>query len=219
MSNSINWEQNFKEHEKLLEDWKKSCGDSFVKDGVVNNEEYKKSNPKILIVLKEVNDPEGGGWDLRKDFLSKGAPRYGFAWNNVTRWINGINYLINYKKIPLYYKENFEESYNEEYRKFFLNKIAVMNLKKTPGKSSSNIEEIERFAESNSDFLKRQFELINPDIVICGGTGEIFKKIIGLKDEDWERSIRGEYYLKTSDNKLILHHYHPGARIASNLLL
>ena len=37
-----------------------------VMDGVVDETAYLASSPKILFLLKEVNDQNGGGWDLRE---------------------------------------------------------------------------------------------------------------------------------------------------------
>lgn len=49
------------------------------------------SDLKLMIILKEVNDRHGGGWDLRK-FLRDGARDQ--TWNNITRWVRGIGTLV-----------------------------------------------------------------------------------------------------------------------------
>ena len=54
----------------------------FVSDGVVDEDSYLNSMPKIMFLLKEVNDRKGGGWDLR-EFLRNGARSQN--WDNVTR--------------------------------------------------------------------------------------------------------------------------------------
>ena len=46
------------------------------------------SSPSIVFILKEVNDPDGGGWDLRQ-FLRNNGDRPQ-TWNNVARWVHGI---------------------------------------------------------------------------------------------------------------------------------
>ena len=53
----------FEREQELFERWKSDS--SFVQDGVACEETYLESTPKILFVLKEVNDPGGGDWDLR----------------------------------------------------------------------------------------------------------------------------------------------------------
>ena len=74
----------------LFEEWEHNLGqqgESFVRDGAVCGETYQSTTPRLLFLLKEVNDPEGGNWDLR-EFLREGGQ--GPTWNNVTRWTRGI---------------------------------------------------------------------------------------------------------------------------------
>ena len=49
----------------LFRSWRKDRP-GFVKDGVVSEQDYLASSPSIVFILKEVNDPGCGGWDLRK---------------------------------------------------------------------------------------------------------------------------------------------------------
>lgn len=58
-------------------------------------------------------------------------------------------------------------------RKKYLAPISVINLKKTPGKTTSNDSEIDKFAKDDREFIKNQVEIYRPDLVICGGTGDI----------------------------------------------
>lgn len=51
--------------EKLFDKWS-SNREGFVADGVVDEEMYLNSSPKIMFILKEANDLGGGGWDLRQ---------------------------------------------------------------------------------------------------------------------------------------------------------
>ena len=44
----------------------------FVADGVADETAYLASEPKVVFVMKEVNDPRGGNWDQRK-FMREGA--------------------------------------------------------------------------------------------------------------------------------------------------
>ncbi|WP_305417770.1 hypothetical protein [Photobacterium leiognathi] len=45
----------------LFIEWKENRK-GFVSDGLVSEQDYLNSDIKICIVLKEVNDPDGGGW-------------------------------------------------------------------------------------------------------------------------------------------------------------
>ena len=101
---------------------------NFVPDGVVDDENgnqnaYVRSNPKILFLLKEVNDPgpDGGGWDLR-DFLQDGGRWQ--TWDNATRWLRGIRNLPNIMPWGELGNVTEKQRYAE------LQNIVAMNLKK-----------------------------------------------------------------------------------------
>jgi hypothetical protein len=54
----------------------------FIADGVVDVAAYLTSSPKLLFVLKEVNERAGGARDRRQFLLGGGRVQ---TWNNVTR--------------------------------------------------------------------------------------------------------------------------------------
>ena len=94
---------------------------NFIPDGIVNYEIYNDRSVKVLYILKEVNG--GKDWDLRSFLRNGGDWR---TWNNIVRWQFGIE------------GEEVEKSFNniekvtQNIRKRYLNKIAVINLKKNP---------------------------------------------------------------------------------------
>ena len=113
----------FEREQELFERWVNDSSfvrDGFVWDGVACEETYIKSTPKLLFVLKEVNDPEGGDWDLR-EFMRNGAT--GMTWNNITRWVEGIRNLPN--DMPW----EMLEYIDEERRQKALRTIAAVNLR------------------------------------------------------------------------------------------
>ena len=75
--------------DRLFEAWA-SRHESFVRDGIVDADEYARSPVKLLFILKEVNDPGGGGWDLRQ-FLRDGGRAS--TWNTVRSGREGIHRL------------------------------------------------------------------------------------------------------------------------------
>ena len=60
--------------------------------------------------------------------------------------------------------------HHKRFRKETLKSICSMNLKKTPGGSSTKPAEL-KFAKEDGNFIQKQYNLYNPDITICGGTG------------------------------------------------
>lgn len=186
-------------------------------DGIINLEQYLKSKFKILWILKEPYDffdekgnPCGGGWDLKAS-LNK---------------LKSINEFINAKKtyIPIIQTSfgilndfiKCEDMLPITNTLVFdcLKSISIINVKKLPGKKTSNPSEISQAYKDNREILLRQFEVFRPDIIIGGNTLNYFLKDFGLNKN--MRIIRKEgsfpYYLK--DNKIFISANHPAARLS-----
>lgn len=180
----------------------------FIRDGVVDHEVYWKSKNKVLFLLKEVNG--GKDWDLR-EFLHEGGRKQ--TWDNVTRWIIGINNLdrdITWEEI---------ESISEEQRQEALRQIAVVNVKKVSGGHTSVKEQIANAAENNSEMLRHQIDMYEPDIIICGGTdGSYFNNISEYDNPNWKQTKRGIWYVIEPSGRIIISYSHPEARVKDCLL-
>lgn len=113
--------------EQVFKKWGESRK-GFVKDGVISEQDYLNSDTKIAIILKEANDKAGGGWDLRK-FLAEGGRSQ--SWDNVARWVHGIN---NRNSTPDW---NFYSKITNEFRIETFKHISVINLKKSPGTATT----------------------------------------------------------------------------------
>lgn len=173
----------------------------FSSDGIVDFYSYNNASLNITFILKETNEKEDGGYDLT-EFLRDGAVG-GCIWNNVSRFSAGI-----------IFKEDFDmvEDLDKYDRKKYLAPISVINLKKTPGKAKSNNSEIDKFAKEDREYIKNQVEIYNPDLIICGGTGDMFiKNILDLDSESWTYVSKYLRYLIYND-KLIVDTYHPACR-------
>ena len=178
----------YNQEDKLFANWErrvKARGESqFVPDGVVCEEEYSKSELKIVVILKEVNNPGVSDFDLRV-FLRDGAPYGAQTWNNIARWVYGIRHR---KLMPAW--KDFP-SMSAEKRAEILQSICAINLKKSPGGSSAIYEELENAVNNDGALIKKQYEFYNPDITICGGTEYFFKKCAGHCDKEWKETSRG----------------------------
>jgi hypothetical protein len=197
--------------EKLFADWRVNRH-GFVSDGVVDEDAYLTSCPKLLFVMKEVNDPDGGDWDLR-EFVRDGGRWQ--TWDNISRWVEGIRSLS--EDIPW---EKLEEV-DAERRRRTLRSIAVMNLKKSPGGHTTDSGELAKVAEEDQEFLNKQFALYDADVTICCGTdtSNTFHGLISLGGQpQWKSTRRGTYFHEYRRRKFVVAYSHPEARVASPLL-
>lgn len=200
------------EEKQLFNEWEKNRK-GFVRDGVVSEHDYQTSSLKIVFILKEVNDPDGGGGDLRK-FLSEGArpePR-DQTWDNVTRWVRGI------QNLPSIREWSFYEEITRDCRKETLKSIVAMNLKKSPGGHTTAPKTLAAAARANKDYIRRQYSLYDPDITICGGVGELFRKAVGHRMK-WQETTRGVRWYERNARKYVVSFSHPAARVTDSLLL
>lgn len=153
----------------LFEEWEK-CNikylGKFVKDGIIDIDLYQRSNLKILFILKEANDPTQNSWDLTDTLRNEFKGNFT---NRLAEWAYGI--LNNFP--PL----NLLPDAHELHRA--LKSTSILNLKKTGGTSTSKVEEIIAHVKQDKEFILREIEIINPDVIVGGvGTkekGEIWK--------------------------------------------
>ncbi|PSW96326.1 hypothetical protein C0W38_02485 [Photobacterium angustum] len=176
----------------------------------MSEQDYLNSDIKICIVLKEVNDPDGGGWDLR-EFLANGARPQ--TWNNIVRWVNGIRNI----ECDIPWKDL--EHISEQERKSSLKSICAINLKKSPGTHTTDKASLNKVANEDRSYIERQFLLYNPDITICGGTGDLFKDIAGFFELEWKRTNRGVWWYERAPKKYVIAYCHPEARVDNPLIV
>ena len=202
----------FEKEEELFEEWKKNrkCRRPFVPDGAVSEQDYLETCPKIAFILKETNEP-GDPFDLRQ-FLRDGAYERWQTWNNVARWVHGIRYLPS-EAIGL-----ISTKKDKGYRMEMLRGIVAMNLKKSPGGSSTNDAKLETVTRADAEYIKRQYVLYDPDITICGGVGELFRKVVHPK-MGWKQTTGGVCWYRRDTHKCVVAFTHPAARFGTTRLL
>jgi len=202
------------ESEAALFDCWSAGRDKFVRDGVVDQYAFRKAEPSLLFLLKDVNDPRpnGGGWDLR-DFLRSGARTQ--TWDNVARWVVGVRALP--EETPWAALTKITASQRRE----LLRPIAAMNLKKSAGGHTTVVPSFWQAVREDADFLREQFSLYHADVVVCCGrvVAEAFDAV--LKDDGalpWRTTSRGVKYLEYLPGKYVIAYCHPEARVANNLI-
>lgn len=210
------------ENNNLQLDLIKEFGRTTTLDGILNLEEYNKSNPKILWILKEPN----WGDDFFEDNEDK-EPINEIELNEIhiklleNKYYDDVTVYNHWQKtfknicyithgvIDKVYKFDDMSDIDREAKidgKYFLNNIAFINLKKIPGGSYANSDRIYESYTSHKDFFKKQIETINPDIIFnCSGVRQI------LNDFSEGNEINENYGFHFVINKLrlIINTYHP----------
>lgn len=166
----------------LFARWKSARkGESFVEDGVFDEESWKEAKPKVTFVLKEPNWPGGSG-DVRENLRRGCDENHWKTWDNIARWAQAL----------LEGGEFHETRFTREERWALLRRISAMNLKKAGGGGSARDSVIRKHARRDWEFLREQLLLYLPDIMVCCGpvvgralSRDVFPRA-GLPVQDWE---------------------------------
>lgn len=208
----------------LLKEWKvrHQClgKNQFIFDGIINEERWNKAKLKVCILLKE------SYFDLdvyKKDILQTDNNVVQHHWN---RYIVNDNGLYTYD-LARHLKEHKPwfmwckvENWLNSLFQFLgmdiddpIQEIALVNIKKSNGVSLSNDADILEYAHLDCDLIRKELDIIDPDIIICGATYDycikenIFDDIqIITRLEDFKNRI-----IAKSAERLILDCYHPAA--------
>jgi len=195
----------------LFERWRLHRPD-LVRDGIVDADAYAESAPRLLFVMKEVNDPGGGRWDLR-EFLAEGGRTQ--SWDNVTRWVLGIRSLpddIAWEQIA---------KVSETLRSQTLKTIAVMNIKKSPGGHTAINDHLLLAAKDDAALLREQFSLYEAEVVVCCGEvpASRFDQMAGLPTPlFWRQTSRGIWFKEFAPGRFAIAFAHPEARVQDSIL-
>jgi hypothetical protein len=199
-------------HERLLETWsheKHQQGRCFIKDGVIDKKRWRSVHHKVLFLLKEARHEGKGYWDLRKYLREDDLALMSPTWRNAAYWCYAIHH-IKHGSLPGLPDPNrpINGRQNEEAVEL-LRSSAVVNIKKSDGRSSSRHEEIQSCAQRDKDHIKKQTALVNPDVVICGNTW-------GFIREWWpeERLYDGVYRVGQG---VFVDFWHPSYHISNEL--
>ena len=191
--------------DKLLKEWhnsrrKENRDDEvdFVYDGMVDEEGYTASKPKIVYVLKEYA-PAGQGHDLRSD-LADGA---GSWWWKVAYMTHNLQRICSpEKEIP-----RKPEPWNDEWLKKMHKSVCAFNLSKIGGNAYTNMTLLALQAMKRRDFVRRQFDLYNPDLTVCSGTFDIFRYVLGDDEIEPTNGTETNWY-ERSPGKYVVDAYH-----------
>lgn len=213
--NSISYEIEMLMNE-LSEEHRKRGLINFISDGAVNSDLYERSHPKVAFFLKEAySKKEVGDWNLC-EWLNNGNMTR--MWSAVAEWTYGIKNttLTNIPPKP---------QLSSEEKTDLLRTVAVVNVKKSNGKISSEYLDLLGYAKEDSAFLKKELDILSPDIIVCGNNSSLLRLLYGANVSSGkvlsDGLIDGEFMKRNGyaflGSQIVIDYYHPANQYPSML--
>ena len=159
------------ELDDLFRCWQERYGkQKIVPDGIIREEYWGTAKRKILFLLKERNK-KGNNSDADFRKLVDAGP-----WPVLGQWAYGLmNTSVDH--IPFFNEANNKSNFQDSCRS-----TAIINLKKTPGVASADIDAVERVVQNDRDLIINELEIIQPKIIVCGGTFRLCQNLFPGRD-------------------------------------
>lgn len=162
-------------HEELLKEWAASArhyAKCFIRDGIIDPGRWSQAPRKVLFILREAyGDPtDTEGWDLRTVIREWDGPKYKIWWT-VSYWAYALHRASLHSVPPF----PVDATAFKAARQALLS-CAAINIKKSGGKSSSDLDDLASYANSDGIFIRRQVDLIAPQIVVCGNVWSLIQR-------------------------------------------
>lgn len=182
-------------------------------DGIIDIDTWKKTNLKILFLLKDSYRPidENGDYNTARfssyvlDYIANKTKDEikDKTWKQVLLWANAISKNCGFGKIENLKSVAFMN----------VNKLAFISKKNTNSKNS----DLKIAVNEDKDILKEQLEIISPDIIVCGNTGNYLFDILKEKESSIsgigkQKDGRNPLDLYKTDQYVVFNAYHPSYR-------
>ena len=175
------------------------------------SELWEKCPTRVMFVLKDTNangDTEESDDDLRgRVFYNTTYPGY----KNMTYWLYGI-----LKTIETGHAPEFTFSDEEASMLYDATPVAYINCKKQGGGKSCHYNTLVDYIERDKDFLTKEFEILNPDIIICcaytENTGNPILDYVEKNICPDLVKINGWVHYSKQKNKVVINAYHVKTR-------
>lgn len=196
-----------KELLELFDRWKTHSNDdtkSFITDGIIDESLYEQEETKILFIGKEVNMKGDGKIDL--DCCAELREELNYRYNHrIADWAYGIQ-----NKFPEY------DSIQKDEKHAAIKRVAILELNKTGGKGKSEHLRLLNIVTKDLDFIKRQIEIMSPDIIVSGlYNNELLNAIFpGVEFQKSGYNIEIARY----ENYKVINFYHPSNQSSSAAL-
>jgi hypothetical protein len=205
-------------HEEIQQFAEKHClaNDNIcpIYDGVENIEAYLKSPLKIMWLLKEPYDEDGGGWNISAAYKNEAGKK-----------------KATYRRMAAATFGFTNNMYYEQIRKMSgeidifpsLDSIAYINLSKMPGNNRTSSASAKAYYTLWKDILHKQINVYNPDVIIFGGTMNFFEfsKEPHLFDTYFNSDVNPDCKAKIyqHENRWSISIYHPSAIVSDEVYI
>lgn len=209
---------------------------SFYEDGIVNSVEYQNSEhnkPKVLFITNEVsidckqdNDEKNPGLKGKCENGHLVGNNEGNTVCSFAKYINGEEQETWSGKMRIKFGEMYrimteknykiESSFDVDKNKQALNKIAFMNLNKRGGFGNIQGENFLKYIETYKDYIRREIEIINPDVIVWCACNTYKKKYMDAIFDDKYKNVWQQKGLVLNKKEIpILRMWHPSVRAKS----
>lgn len=175
----------------------------FIKDGVVCPEKWFSQNIRPLFLLKEAYGGQAD-WNLIEDHLLQ-TYSINKMWNRISLWTKGIFATTKETIAPFEEADLCATHYGNDY----LKKIAVINVKKSGGENNSDMDIIRAYAKFDKERLKKQLQLCDPTVIICGYTSSTLDIIMDCPVRKNYNPNLSYHMTINGHDVLILDYWHP----------
>lgn len=206
---------------------------SFYEDGIVNPEEYQNSETKVLFITNEVSINCKEDNAEKKPKLRGNCEDGHLVGNDEGNTVCSFNNYIDGNeqetwsgKMRIKFGEMYriitekdykiESSFDEDKNKQALNKIAFMNLNKRGGFGNIQGENFLKYIETYKDYIRREIEIINPDVIVWCACNTYKKKYMDAIFDDKYKNVWQQKGLVLNKKEIpILRMWHPSVRAKS----
>lgn len=158
---------------------------------------------RILFLLKDTN---GNPNDDNREFYPGGNGKIDLANRNIAYWFYGLLNFNEEKDAPDFDSLDFK---NDVYPTFDSMPYAFVNCKKESGGSTISDGVLREHIELYTKYIKEEIEILDPDIIVCGGGSSIIKNFVIKKIYTDVDPINNWIYYDKKNNKVIIDSYHP----------
>lgn len=209
---------------------------SFYKDGIVNSVEYQNSEHnkrKVLFITNEVSINRKEDNAEKNPELRGNCDAGHLVGNNegntvcsFANYINGEEQETWSGKMRIKFGEMYrimtekdykiELSFDKGKNKQALDKIAFMNLNKRGGFGNIQGENFLKYIETYKDYIRREIEIINPDVIVWCVCNTYKKKYMDAIFDDKYKNVWQQKELVLNKKEVpILRMWHPSVRAKS----